>query len=241
LNVQEILAAGIGVQAEAEVWANSKHRMNVKVLLVDDHPVLRNGLRQAMAQRPDLTVVGEASTGASALEQAAKLTPDLIVLDVHLSDMNGIETARKILGVLPSAKILIFSGDVARPLVDSALQAGAHGYVCKRNAVEDVMQAIDVVMAGKLFFSPEVSAGILEDYRKGLIEAHEQSKPLLSEREVQLLRLIAEGRRNKEIAVQLGISSKSVETYRSRLTKKLGYSSPAELVRYAIREGIAVP
>ncbi len=215
--------------------------MNLKIFLVDDHPMMRSGLRQAMAHRPDLVVAGEASTGASALQAAVELVPDLIVMDVHLPDMTGIEVTRKILAVLPSVKVVVFSGDPARTLVDEALQAGACAYILKQGAAEQLIQAIDLVMAGKLYLSPEVNAGILEDYRKALTAETPPSKPLLSERDKQLLRLIAEGQRNKEIATQLSLSTKSVEVYRSRLMKKLNCSSPAELVRYAIREGIVVP
>jgi DNA-binding NarL/FixJ family response regulator len=194
-----------------------------------------------MAQQPNLTVVGEASTGASALKLAAELAPDLIVMDIHLPDMNGIEVTRQMLGVLPLVKIVVFSGDADRSLVDGALQAGACGYIWKQSAVEELIQAIGIVMAGKLYLSPEVSAGILEDYRKGLVDEPAPSKPVLSEREKQILRLIAEGRRNKDMAVQLELSPKSIETYRARLMKKLGCSSTADVVRYAIREGIIAP
>jgi len=215
--------------------------MSVRLLLVDDHPMLCRGLREAMTRQPNLAVAGEAGTGAMALRLAGELTPDLVVMDVHLPDMSGIETARRMLMALPATKIVIFSGDATRPVVDEALQAGAHGFVWKNGAVEELLRAIDLVMEGKLYLSPEVSAGILEDYRKNLLAGPGPSKPFLSEREKQLLRLVAEGRRNKETAGQLGISTKSVETYRSRLMKKLSCSSPAELVRYAIREGIAAP
>jgi len=213
--------------------------MNAKVLLVDDHPMLRRGLREAVARQPHLTVVGEASTGALALTLARELTPDLVVMDIHLPDIDGIEVTRQMLKATPALKIVIFSAETSRPYVDQALQSGASGYLSKTRPVEEWILAIDLVMEGKPYLSPDVNAGILEDYRKSLVEGREPSKPLLSEREKQLLRLVAEGRRNKEIAARLAVSAKSVETYRSRLMKRLGCSSPAELVRYAIREGIA--
>jgi DNA-binding NarL/FixJ family response regulator len=215
--------------------------MSVKILLVDDHPMLRHGLHQAMAHQPHLSLVGEAATGELALKLALELKPDLVVMDLHLSDMDGLQATRRILSALPAIKIIIFSSDTTRTLVDEALQAGACGYVSKTGALEELFHAIDLVMAGELYLSPDVNAGILENYRKSLTDGPEPTKPFLSEREKQLLRLIAGGRRNKEIACELAISPKSVETYRARLTKKLGYSSPAELVRYAVREGIAAP
>jgi DNA-binding NarL/FixJ family response regulator len=215
--------------------------MNVKILLVDDHPMLLGGLRQIVAQQPHLTLVGEASTGALGLKMASELAPDVVVLDVHLPDMNGIEVTRQILATQPFLKIIIFSGDATRALVDEALQAGACAYLLKLSAGAELLQAIDSVMAGKLYPSPEVGAGILEDYRKSRAGEAAPAKPVLSERETQLLRLIATGRRNKEIADRMTLSVKSIEAYRSRLMAKLGCASSADLVRYAIREWIVAP
>jgi DNA-binding NarL/FixJ family response regulator len=211
---------------------------NTKCLLVDDHPILRQGLRTLLAQHDNLTLVGEAATAALGLSLAQQLSPDVVVMDIHLPDMNGIEATRQLLGLLPNVKILVFSAEATRDFVDQALEAGASGYLSKTGALEELPQAIEWVMEGKLYLSPQVSAGILEDYRKGLHQISEPAKPVLSERDRQMLRLVAEGCRNKEIAHQLAISTKSVETYRSRLMKRLNYSSPAELVRFAIREGI---
>jgi len=210
----------------------------IKVLLVDDHPIFRDGLNQAIARRSELTVVGEASTGAAAVKLSAETVPDLVFLDFHLPDLNGVAVAREIIRLLPAVKIIILSSDGSRTLVDEALQAGACGYVWKQGAATELLRAVEMVMAGRLYVSPELSFGILEDYRSGLAGAPAPAKPLLADRDKRLLKLIAEGQRNKEIAGQLGISSKSVEAYRSRLMKKLACRSAADLVRYAIREGI---
>jgi two-component system, NarL family, response regulator NreC len=215
--------------------------MDLNVLLVDDHPMLRHGLSQAMARQPRLRLVGETSSGVAAVKLAEELTPDLIVMDVHLPDLNGIAVTRQILDKQPAIKIIVFSSDADRSLVDQALEAGASGYVLKQGSLEELIQAIEMVMAGRLYLSPEVNTAILAHYRKGLVDGPEPSTPVLSEREKQLLRLIAEGRRNKEIAAQLKLSPKSIETYRARLMKKLGCSSTAEVVRYAIREGVILP
>jgi DNA-binding NarL/FixJ family response regulator len=213
--------------------------MQTKMLLVDDHPMLLHGLREALIRQPNLTLLGEASTGAMALKLLRELTPDLVVMDVHLPDASGISTARQMLEFQPSVKIIIFTGDGSRSLVDDALQAGVCGYILKGSVMEVVIQAIDVVMAGKLYLSPEVSAGLLEDHRKSLQEESKPTKPILTERERHLLRLIAEGHRNKEIATSMKLSPNSIETYRARLMKKTLCRSTAEVVRYAIREGIA--
>jgi len=201
--------------------------------------MLLNGMRQALSEHSNLTLVGAAATGAEALKLARDLTPDLVIMDIHLPDMNGIEATRQILKVQPSVKVLIFNKDANRTLVQEALQAGASGYVLKKGKVSELIHAIEEVMGGKLYFSAEVSIGITEDYQRTLIGKSEPSKPVLSEREKQLLRLIALGQRNKEIAAKLKLSPNSIETYRARLMKKVGYRNTAELVRYAIREGIA--
>ena len=185
---------------------------NVKLLLVDDHPMMLGALRQALEQQPNLTVLGEASTGEMAVRLALELTPDLVVMDIHLLDMDGLETTRQILSALPATKIIIFSSDGTGELVDEALQAGACGYVFKRGSAKDLIHAIDEVVAGKLFLSPEMSAAIVQDYQRNLVRKTEPSKPPLSEREKQLLRLIAKGRRNKEIATVLNLSPNSIET-----------------------------
>jgi DNA-binding NarL/FixJ family response regulator len=213
--------------------------MHAKLLIVDDQPMLLHGLRQALSAYSNLTLAGEAKTGEAALKLAGELTPDLVVMAIHLPDINGIEVARQILKAQPSVKILIFTRDANRTLVQEALQVGASGYVLKNGGVEEFIHAIEEVMGGKLFLSAEVSAGIVDDYQRSLVGKAGPPKPVLSEREKQLLRLIAEGRRNKEIAAELKLSPNSIETYRARLMKKVGYRNTAQLVRYAIREGIA--
>lgn len=212
--------------------------MEISILVVDDHPLLRKGLCQALQQRPGFVLAGEASTGSAAVNRTLELKPDLVVMDLHLPDIGGVEATRQILAGAPTTKIVIFSGDTSRQLVDAALEAGACGYILKRSVEDELLHAIELVTAGKLYLSPEVSAGILEDYKKSLTGDSEPSKPALSVREKELLRLVCEGRRNKEIAVDMGLSPNSIETYRGRLMRKIGCASTAELVRFAIREGL---
>ncbi len=201
--------------------------------------MLRTGLRQTLAQQPGLCLVGEAATGAAALKLVEETRPDIVLLDIHLPDADGLEVSKTILAGHPATKIIIFSSDTARTRVDAALELGVCGYVSKAGSVEELLSAISSVMAGKLFLSADVSGDILADYRKSLTGGTSPAQPLLSDRERHLLRLIAEGRRNKEISSELSLGIKSIETYRSRLMKKLKCSSSAELVRYAVREGIA--
>ena len=213
--------------------------MNATLLLVDDHSMMLDALRKMIERQPHLSVVGAASTGESAVKLALELTPDLVLMDLHLLDMSGIEAIRQILSALPATKILVLSGDAAGALVNEALQAGARGYVFKRGSIEELIRAIDEVIAGRLYLSPELSAAIVEDHQRKLVGELDPSKPVLSQREQQLLRLISKGLRNKEMATELNLSVNTIETYRARLMKKLSCSSTAELVRYAVREGIA--
>jgi DNA-binding NarL/FixJ family response regulator len=213
--------------------------MHAKLLIVDDHPMLLNGLRQALSEQPDLRLMGEAGTGEEALRLARTLTPDLVVMDIHLPEMNGIEATRRILKEQPAVKVLIFTTDANHTLIQEALQARVSGYILKKCQVDELIRAIRVVMGGVLYLSAEVSTKITDECRRTLIEKLEPPKLVLSDRDKRLLRLIAEGRRNKEIAVKLKLSPNSIETYRARLMKKVGYRNTAELVRYAVREGIA--
>jgi DNA-binding NarL/FixJ family response regulator len=182
-------------------------------------------------------VVGEASTAAAA-RKGVELAPDLVIMDVHLPDGSGVAATREILAALPATKVIMLSSDNNRSLVDEALHAGACGFIWKQGVASELLAAIEMVMAGRLYLSPELTAGILEDYRSGLGVKSSSAKPRLTARDKDLLKLVAEGHRNKEIAAQMLISPKSVEAYRSRLMKKLGCHSPADLVRFAIREGI---
>lgn len=209
------------------------------ILLVDDHPMLRQGLTRVISRKDEIEVVGEASTAAEALALVTEMGVDLVVMDLHLPDLTGIRAASQILQARPATKIIMFSSDPSRARIDEALETGACGYVLKTDAVSELSDAIAAVMAGKIYLSRSVSTGIVEDYARALRGEPASAPAGLAEPERQLLNLVATGRRNKEIADQLGLSVKSVEAQRSRLMKKLGCTSSADLVRYAIREGIA--
>ena len=213
--------------------------MKVRVLIVDDHPLLRDGLRQALERESNVAVAGDASTGREALQRVKETTPDLVLLDMHLPDLDGVEVSRQILAERPTVKILAFSSDSNRALVDAALQAGVCGYLLKDTVAEEFLRAIRMVMDGRLYLSPELASSVIRDHIKALSASPAPAKPMLSEREQHLLRCISEGLPNKEIAARLEVGVKSVEKYRSHLMRKLGCQSAAELIRYAIREGIA--
>lgn len=211
--------------------------MKQRVLLVDDHRLFQQALRLLLEHRLGLTVAAEAQTGAEALAHVEREAFDLILMDVHLPDANGIDISRRILEHRKDAKIIVLSSDADPLRVDEALLAGVLGYVLKVNATEELQRAVTAVAAGTRYLSPEANAALLAGYRR-VREAPPTTAPL-SPREREVVRLIAAGQRTKEIAANLGIGVKSAETYRRRVMQKLGLFSVAELTRYALREGLA--
>lgn len=211
----------------------------IKILLVDDHRLLREGLRTLLRQQPGLHVVGEAAESRFAVEQVRTMQPDVVVMDVHLPGENGIEISARLRAECPQLKVVILSSDTELATIKKALQAGVTGYLTKNDPPEEVVRAIHQVMDHRIHLSPEISGLVAQDYAKTLIPQPPEDKPTLSDRERHLLRLVAEGKRNKEIADALQVTTKSVETYRSRLMHKLNCNSAAELTRYALRAGIA--
>ena len=210
----------------------------LRILLVDDHRILREGLCALLSREPGFEIVAQVGDGDGALKAVRHAPPDLVVLDVHLPDMNGIEVARRILAVFPEVKVIMLSSDHSHGSVHEALLAGVSGYVLKENATEELLRAIHSVVGGQLYLCPEVSTEIIASYRRGQLPNIEPPGPKLSTREREVLKLLADGLRTKEIAERIGVSAKTVETYRHRLMEKLELTSVAELTRYAIREGI---
>ncbi|MBI5385307.1 MAG: response regulator transcription factor [Verrucomicrobia bacterium] len=212
--------------------------MSTRLLLVDDHRLFRDGLRLMLSQRAGFTVVGEAADGQAALECVEHGAPDLVLMDLHLPDGSGLEVSRQLLARHPALRILVLSANPDPAFVSEALQLGVAGYVLKTSAAEELFDAIEAVMRGKTYLCPDIATVVVGDYRKMLAARTGSATPALSAREREVLRLTADGLRTKEIAAQLGVSVKTVETYRARLMTKLGCGSTAELTRYAVREGI---
>ncbi len=213
----------------------------LRILLVDDHQLFRSGLRLLLERSPGLTVVGEAGDGPAALALLESSPPDLVVADIRLPDTDGIELTARILAKAPGTKVIFLSAVADFSLVRRALDAGGNGYLLKDSAPADLIHAIESVRKGGLYLCPEVAATLAVDYRQHSAEKPTAQPKRLSKREVEVLRLIAGGKRHKEIAEQLKVGIKSVETYRKRLLTKLGYVSTAELIRHAIREGFVAP
>jgi len=211
----------------------------IRVLLADDHTLMRRGLRLVVEQQPDLVVVGEAEDGRQAVALSASLKPDVVVLDIGMPNLNGIEAAKQITDGESGAAVVILSMHADETYILRALKAGASGYLLKDSAESDLVRAIRSVAEGKSFFSPAVSKVMLEDYVKKLQRTgSEDSYDLLTPREREILQLIAEGKSNKEVANLLHLSVYTVETHRANIMEKLKLKSVPELILYAVRKGI---
>ena len=209
------------------------------ILLADDHSIVRKGLRSTLEEDDRFHVVGEAANGREAVRIAEQLSPDIAILDIGMPQLNGIETTAQIQKVSPKTRVIILSMHSDETYILRALTAGARGYLLKDTAENDVMAAVDAVAQGKAYFSPAIAKMLLDDYvgflrRRGL----DDSWDLLTDREKEVLQLLAEGQSNKEVANVLGIGVSTVETHRMNLMQKLNLHSTAEIVLYAVRKRI---
>jgi len=211
----------------------------VKILLADDHTIVRQGLRKLLEERPEWEVVAEAGDGREAIRLAEQHRPDVAILDVAMPLLNGIEATRQITKRAPNTRVLVLSMHADEAYVTQMLQAGATGYLLKDSADVDLVKAVEEAVSGRSFFSPAIARVMLDDYRrqlsdKGVTDRYE----ILSEREREIFQLIAEAKTNKEIAALLNVSPSTVETHRAHIMEKLDLHSAAEIVLYAVRRGV---
>lgn len=211
--------------------------MTIRVMLADDHALLRAGLRALINAEPDLTVVGEAGDGAEAVRLASELRPDVVVMDISMPVMDGLEATRRIGEHLPETRVLVLTMHGEEQYLLKVLEAGGSGYVLKASADTELMAAIRAVHGGQAYLYPSATRMLLEAYRRGGRDADEP-RDHLSEREREVLTLTAEGYTNSEIGARLYLSPKTVDTYRQRIMEKLGLHHRAELVRYALDRGL---
>jgi two-component system response regulator NreC len=214
----------------------------IRVVIADDHAVVREGIKMILSREPDIEIVGEAGNGREALDLVAKTKPHVVVMDISMPEMGGVEATRRVKEAHPKVNVLALTMHEDESYVFQLLKAGASGYVLKRGAAQDLVQAIRSAARGEAFLYPSVARSVLADYLKR-VEAGEERHRFdgLTDREREILALIAEGLSNQEIARKLYISIKTVQTHRTHIMEKLDLHNRAQLVRYAIRKGLIEP
>ena len=215
--------------------------MTIAILLADDHRMMREGLRALVDRQADMEVVAEAADGRTAVELSGKLKPDVVVMDLTMPELNGIGATRQILAAAPRARVIILSVHADKRFITEAFRAGAAGYVLKDGAFTELANAIRVTVAGQTYVSPAISGTVIEGLVGRAPSPDASAFAALTEREREIVQLIAEGKSTKVVAQGLGLSVKTIETHRTNVMKKLGIRSIAELVKYAIREGLTPP
>jgi len=212
--------------------------MKTRIVLADDHPIVLDGLRNLIRAEGDFELVGEAASGLAALKVIRESRPDVAVLDISMPELNGIVLCRRLAGELPALRILVLTLHEDRAYLNQAIEAGVRGYVLKRSAVENLVQAIRAVMTGGIYVDPAIAGRVFDVKRAAAkVSANKGALPALTDRESDVLKMAALGFTNKEIAARLDVGVKSVETYKARGLEKLGLKTRAELVRYASGQG----
>ncbi len=215
--------------------------MDTKVLLADDHAILREGIRMVLDAQPGITVVGEAEDGRQALEMVEDLQPDVVVMDIAMPNMNGAEATRQIRRRFPRTRVVILTMHENQQYLMQIVNAGATACVLKRSAGTELVTAVKAAARGESYFSPTMASMMLDVYRKRLVEEGGDELALLTEREREVLQLVAEGKTSQEIADQLFVSIKTVQTHRMHIMEKLDAHDRTDLVRHAIRLGVIQP
>ncbi len=213
----------------------------IRILLADDHAIVREGLATLLEQEEDMEVVAHAEDGHSAIELVKSKKPDIVVMDVSMPNLNGVDATRQILAEFSGAKVLCLSAHREKSLVDAMLQAGAMGYLLKTGAAKELVDAVRTVAQGEAYLSPVIAGDVIRHYTHRHSAKGQPGGPFaeLTEREREVLQLVAEGHHTKHIATQLGIGPKTVLAHRDRLMKKLGVDSTVGIARYALREGLS--
>ncbi|MDI6449922.1 response regulator transcription factor [Anaerobaca lacustris] len=212
--------------------------MRIRIIIADDHTIVRHGLTRLLQQDSDVEVVAQAQNGHATVELARELSPDIVVMDVGMPDLNGIDATQQILRENSKIKVLALSMHSGRKFVVAMLKAGASGYLLKDCALEELTTALQTIMSGKIYLSPAITDIVVDSYVRQPAESEKSAFSVLSQREREVLQLMAEGNTTKQIALHLHISPKTVEGHRLRLMSKLDIDNVAQLTKYAIQEGL---
>lgn len=215
--------------------------MAAKVMLVDDHEIMREGMSALLRKHSEFEVVGQASDGRQALEMVLEAKPDIVIMDVGMPNLNGIEATRRMLAQLPSLKVMALSTHSDGTVVTKMIKAGASGYMLKESAFEELVEGLNTILEGKTFLCKKVSKVVFSEYISMVLNPQNTNGDGLSSREREVLQMVAEGRTSKEIAEALQLSTKTVDSHREHIMEKLGIRNVAGLTRYAIREGLTSP
>jgi len=213
--------------------------MSIRILLADDHTIVREGLKGMLEREPDMKVIADVGDGRTAVKMALQEKPDVVVMDISMPDLNGIEATSQIIAELKKIKVICLSMHREKKFVGAMLRAGASGYVIKNDVTRELIGAIRKVMSGDMYLSPAIAGDVVNQFVRGRSTQAKGAFTELSEREREVLQLIAEGLSTKEIAPKLGVSEKTVAAHREHIMEKLGLHNVVELTRYALREGIS--
>ena len=212
--------------------------MSTRIILADDHGIMREGLRALLEKQPGIEVIAEAENGRTTVELSRELKPDVVIIDIAMPDLNGIEATRQIVAESPGVKVIALSMHSDRKFVREMLSAGASGYMLKDSAFEELDKAISTVNDNQTYLSPGIADTVVKDYLGKIVTDNSAASIALTNREREVLQLFAEGKTTKQIASLLFVSIKTIETHRKQIMDKLGLNSIAELTKYAIREGL---
>ena len=215
-----------------------QNKTKITVIIADDHMIVRDGLRSLLEKQPDIEVVAEANNGRTALKHVQQLSPNVIIMDIGMRELNGIDATRQIISKFPDAKILALSMYSDKQFSKGMLKAGASGYMLKDSASKELVDAIRIVADSNVYISPSIAGVVTEDYLEHLTEKDAEVRSVLTSREVEVLQLLAEGESTKQAASTLGVSTKTIESHRQNIMKKLDIDNVVDLIKYAIREGI---